>query len=273
MQTFGPMRSLTALQRYASLYRDFLRMHVKEIVEYRVGFFIGLVAIFLVQGASLATIWVTMRQVPSLNGWSLPEVLLIYGLVIFSRSCTQMFTEHIWVLGYYIRFGQFDRLLVRPINPLFHMLAEGFNTEAVGTFLLGGALIVTTGRALGIFASPFNIAYLALAVASGAVIFFAVNLITGVSAFWIVDSIPVMGAVFENYLFAHYPLTIFPKAVQLVLTWLIPYAFASFYPASFLLGRDVGPLVWLSPLVATVLLVIGYRFWLVGLRRYDSTGN
>ncbi len=267
------MRSLTVLRRYASLYRECLRMRIKEVLEYLLDFVVGLAAIFLVQGASLATIWVTMSQVPSLNGWSLPEVMLIYGLLIFSRACTQMFTERIWVLGFYIRYGEFDRLLVRPINPLFHLLSDGFNTEAVGTFLLGGTLIVTTGRALGIFASPFNIIYLVVAIASGAVIFFAVNLITGVSAFWIIDSIPVMGAVFENYLFAHYPLTIFPKLVQVTLTWLIPYAFASFYPASFLLGRDVGPLVWISPLIAVGLLVLGYRLWLVGLRRYESTGS
>ena len=261
------------MKRYLSLYGHFLRQQIMELAEYRLSFTIGLVAIFLVQGASLATLWVTMRQVPSLNGWTLQQVLLIYGLVIFSRSCTQMFTERIWVLGYYIRLGDFDRLLVRPINPLFHLLANGFNTEAVGNFLLGGTLIVTTGRALGIFESPFNIGYLVVSVASGAVIFFSINLITGVSAFWITDSIPVMGAVFENYLFAHYPLTIYPRAIRIMLTWIIPYGFASFYPASFLLGRDIGPLVWISPLVAVVLVAIGYRLWLVGLRRYVGTGS
>ena len=261
------------MRRYLGLYRLFLGMHLKALIEYRMSFLFGMAVLVLVQGMSLATIWITMRQVPSLNGWSFNEVVLIYGLVIFSRSCTQMFTESIWVLGYYIREGGFDRLLVRPIDPLFHMLAENFSIEAVGFFLVGGALIATTGRALGIFASPFNIAYLAVSVASGAIIFFAINLITGTSAFWIVDSIPVMGAVFENYLFAHYPLTIFPKGIQVMLTWVIPYAFASFYPASFLLGRDVGPLVWLSPLVAAVLLIIGYRFWLVGLARYEGTGS
>ena len=261
------------MRRYLGLYRLFLGMHLKSLIVYRFSFLFGMAVLFLVQGTSLATIWITMSQVPSLNGWSFNEVILIYGLVIFSRSCSQMFTESIWVLGYYIRDGAFDRLLVRPINPLFHMLAENFNIEAVGFFLVGGTLILTAGRALGIFVSAFNIAYLVVAVASGAVIFFAINLITGVSAFWIIDSIPVMGAVFENYLFAHYPLTIFPKAIQVMLTWIIPYAFASFYPASFLLGRDVGPLVWISPLIAVGLLVVGYRLWLVGLGRYEGTGS
>jgi ABC-2 type transport system permease protein len=261
------------MRQYASLYGDFLRLHIKEMIEFRVSFMVGLLAIFMVQGASLATIWVILRQVPSLSGWTLPEVLLIYGLVIFSRSCTQMFTEYIWALEFYIREGEFDRYLVRPIDPLFHLLAGGFSLEGLGNFLLGGTLIVTTGRALGIFASAFNMAYLAVAVASGAVIFFAINLITCTSSFWIINSTPVSAAVFENYLFAHYPLNIYPRAIQFVLTWIIPYGFASFYPASFLLGRDAGPLVWLSPLVAAVLLVFGYRFWLVGLNHYEGTGS
>ena len=267
------MRHLATLQQYASLYSHFLRMHFKIQMEYRVSFIIDLAGRVLLQGANLASIWVLMRQVPSLNGWSLPEVLLIYGLLIFCRSCSAMFTESIWGLGYFIQSGDFDRFLVRPINPLFHMLAIHFHIPTLGDFLLGGTLIVITGQALSLFASPFNIAYLLAAAVSGAVIFFALNLITSISAFWIIDSTPVMAAVFENYLFAHYPLSIYPRAIRFMLTWLIPYGFASFYPASYLLGRDVGPLVWISPLVATVLLVIGYRLWLVGLSHYEGTGS
>jgi ABC-2 type transport system permease protein len=58
-----------------------------------------------------------------------------------------------------------------------------------------------------------------------------------------------------------------------VLTWVIPFGLASFYPAAYLLGRDVGALAWLSPLVAAALLVIGYAVWRAGLRRYEGTGS
>ena len=259
--------------RYASLYGDFFRMYLKFLLEYRGSFLTYVTAVVIVQGASLATIGVVMSQVPSLNGWSLPEVLLIYGLLIFSRSCTQIFTENIWNLGFMIREGEFDRYLVRPINPLFQVLSNMLSFEGLVNFVLGLALIFTTGRTLGIFASPFNIVYLVVAILSGSVIFFAINLITATTAFWIIESIPVSAAVFENYLFAHYPLNIFPRAIQFLLTWIIPYGFASFYPASFLLGRDIGPLAWLGPLVAAVLLALGYRFWLVGLSRYEGTGS
>ncbi len=38
-------------------------------------------------------------------------------------------------------------------------------------------------------------------------------------------------------------------------------------------GRDIGLMAWLSPLVAAVLVVVGYRLWQVGLRRYSGTGS
>jgi ABC-2 type transport system permease protein len=259
--------------RHARLYGSFFSLQVRRLMEYRVSFLIGLGALFIAQGASLATIWVIMQQVPSLNGWTLTELLLIYGLVIFCRSFSHMFTDNTWRVGSAIRGGDFDRYLVRPIDPLFHLLADEFTVEGFGNFLLGGVLIVTTGQALGIFSSLFNLGYLLVAIASGAVIFFALNLITCSSAFWIIDSIPVSGAVFENYLFAQYPLSIYPRAIRFMLTWLIPYGFASYYPASFLLGHNLGPVVWAGPLVATVLMVIGYRLWRVGLRRYEGTGS
>ena len=261
------------MQRYAALYPYFLRQHIKELLEYRVGFIVGVAGMCLTHGATLAFIWVIMSQLPNLNGWTLPEMLLIYGLLCFSRSFAHMFTDNTWAMGGAVRFGYFDRFLVRPIDPLFHLLADGFNIDGVGNFLVGGVLVVSAGQTLGIFASPLNLVYLAVTIASGAVIFFALNLISSVSAFWIIDSMPVSELVFGNYVFAQYPLSIYPRMIRFLLTWVVPYGFASFYPASFLLGHDLGPVVWLSPLVAGALLVLGYRLWLVGLNRYEGTGS
>ena len=59
----------------------------------------------------------------------------------------------------------------------------------------------------------------------------------------------------------------------ILLTWLIPYGFTSFYPASYLTGRSLGWLAWLAPLVAAILLLIGYQVWKFGLRHYAGTGS
>ena len=261
------------MRRYVALYGDMLQQHFKTLLEYRASLFIGGAATVLQQAASLLTIWVVMRQVPSMAGWTLPEIALIYGFMSLSRSLNQMFTDSTWQLGGYIRQGGFDRFLVRPINPLFHLLADNFNVDGIGNFLAGMVLVVGAGRALGVFNSAFSVLYAVVAVVSGAAIFTAITLITSVSAFWLTDATAASALVFENHRFAYYPLTIYPRTLGFALTWIIPYGFASFYPVSFLLGHDIGPLAWLGPVIALALLAAGYRLWLFGLRHYASTGS
>ena len=187
-----------------------------------------------------------------------------------------MFADNLWTIGWgYIRPGGFDRFLVRPINPLFHLLADRFCHDGIGNLLVGAVLVGISSHALGIIWTPLTLLYLIVAVISGGVIFIALNLITATSAFFIIESIPITQVIFNTHEFARFPLTIYPRAIGFVMTWLIPYGFASFYPASQLLGRDVGVLAWLSPFVAVILAVIQlsclavrnaalFRDWIVG---------
>jgi len=259
---------------YLNLYWTFLIQRLKVLMEYRANFIIGAASTLILQMSGILTIWVVMRQIPSLNGWSFEEVLLIYGLVTLAKSINHMFADNLWTIGRdYIRTGGFDRFLVRPIDPLFHLLADRFCQDGLGNFIIGLILVITAGGPLGIFASAGKVAYLAIAVLSGGLIFIALNLITCVSSFWIMDSVPVTRAIFDNHLFAQYPLNIYPRAVNFILTWLIPYGFASFYPASYLLDRDASLIVWLAPVMAVSLLLLGYGFWRFGLRHYSGTGS
>ena len=257
---------------HLTLYPALLRQQLKVLLEYRVDFLVGAGSSIIVNITYLGTLSLIMARVPSLNGWTLPELLLIYGLMLMSRALMDTFAGSFWSIGGFVRRGRFDAYLVRPLNPLFSFLTSRFDTTGVGTFLIGLAVVATAGQALDLF-MPLNLAYLVLTVFCGAVIYFSINLITASSAFWIVDAMPVVAAVFESNNFAHYPLTIFPKAIGFLVTWIVPYGFAAFYPAAHLMGRDVGALAWLAPVVAAVLFVLGYHVWLAGLRRYESTGS
>jgi len=262
------------MTRYLELYWYFLIQRFKILMEYRLNFFIGAISTVILQTASLAAVWVVMRQIPSLNGWSFYEVILVCGLLTMGESITHMFADNLWTVGMnYVRSGDFDRFLVRPIDPLFHLLADRFCHDGIGNFLTGAVLIGLSMQQLGIAFSFLHIVYIIVSVLSGGLIFIALNLITATSVFWIMESIPVTQMVFTMNEFAKYPLSIYHNSIRILLTWIIPYGFVSFYPASYLLGRDVGSLVWISPIIAGVLIFIAYRFWLFGLRHYGSTGS
>src|SRR4030095_8555258 len=237
------------MTRYLSLYWLFLIQRLKVLMEYRASFILGACSAFVWQASSIAMVWVVMQKVPSLNGWSYDEVLLVYGLITLAKSINHMFADNLWTLGrIYIRSGGFDRFLVRPIDPLFHLLADRFCQDGVGNFLVGAVLVIKSSIALDIDWTPLKLLMLIVGVVSGGFIFIALNLITCVAAFWIVDSVPVTRLVFDNHLFAQYPLSIYPRGISILLTWIIPYGFASFYPASYLLGRDAGNIAWFGPL-------------------------
>lgn len=264
-----------ALLNYPSLYWLFLKNRIKILMEYRMNFLIGATSTIMMQGAGLLAVWVIMSQIPDLNGWTLPQVLLIYGMITLSKSINHMFADNLWTLGRdYVRTGQFDRFMVRPVDPLFHLLADRFCHDGIGNFLVGATLVAIAAGRLGIAWTPGTILYLLVMVLSGGVIFIALNLMTCVSAFWIMDSVPVTRVVFEMHEFAKYPLSIYPRAIGLLLTWAIPFGFASYFPATRLMGIDSPPWqAYGAPVVAAVLLLIALRVWRFGLRHYGSTGT
>jgi ABC-2 type transport system permease protein len=67
---------------------------------------------------------------------------------------------------------------------------------------------------------------------------------------------------------------IYPKAIQVIVTFLIPYAFISFFPASLLLNKSYGmKLIWLAPVVAAYSVFLSLKLFMKGLTLYESVGN
>src|ERR1700752_1380145 len=113
---------MLAIKRYLYLYYWFGAQRIKILLEDRLNFLIGATGTIFEQAASLLPIWVGMQQVPNLNGWRYDELLLVYGLLAMPKSIPYMFADNLWIVGTeYIRTGGFDRFLVRPIDPLFHL--------------------------------------------------------------------------------------------------------------------------------------------------------
>ena len=75
--------------------------------------------------------------------------------------------------------------------------------------------------------------------------------------------------------FAKYPLSVYSRAIQFVLAWLVPQAFVSYYPAAVLLGKPLAHpwLGYLAPLAGPVAAACALVVWRRGLRRYQSSGH
>ena len=77
----------------------------------------------------------------------------------------------------------------------------------------------------------------------GAAIYMAVFLILTAVSFWFEDRVGIVPPVFNMLTFGRYPLTIYNVFIQFLLSWIIPFGFASFYPPPTSWGETPSPCI------------------------------
>ena len=74
--------------------------------------------------------------------------------------------------------------------------------------------------------------------------------------------------------FAKYPTEIYAKPIKFIITWIIPFAFVAYLPASYFLMADKSWLVIVVEcVIALVFWVVAYGFFNYGISKYESAGN
>lgn len=263
------------MRKYFKLYKMFLSQYLKSLMEYRIDFFIGLFGFFLAQATGIAFLYLIFQRIPTLNGWSFYEVMFIYGFAQLPKGLDHLFTDNLWALsGRIIVRGEFDKYLLRPINPLFHLLAEVFQPDAFGELLVGIILVLVSLSKLGITISVINILMFILLVIFSTLIYSSIKLLLASIAFWIKYSQAIL---FTGYMlsdFVKYPINIYANWLQKILTFMIPFAFTAYFPAGYFLGK----VNFLNATCGTVLagslsFCIAYFVWLQGIKVYESSGS
>ena len=107
----------------------------------------------------------------------------------------------------------------------------------------------------------------------------SVMIFTGALCFRFVRSVAVMDVcIYSIRGFLRYPVSIYPNAVQIFLTVIIPYGFVNFYPVEALLGKQENfvPL-WIADMggivIGTLLIILSYKFFMRYVNMYQSTGS
>ncbi len=260
--------------RFFKIYGLFLRQYLKGLMEYRVDFLIGMFAFLLSQGTGLLFLYIIFQNIQSLAGFAIEEILLMYGLALIPKGIDHLFFDNIWLLPQRVRQGQMDRYLLRPISPLYVFLIERFQPDAFGEIILGTALTATTLSRLQLSLGFGEIIGLVSFVTIGIFIFTALKLMTASTSFWLKNSYPLMQITYNLSDFTKYPILIFPKFIQSIMTYVIPFALVSYYPALFLLGRiSYWEVAGLLLAVTLVLSTLALWVWKCGLKHYESAGS
>ncbi len=262
-------------KRYMRLYRVLITQFLKGIMQSKVDFLMGLLGFFFTQFMGIAFLYLVFRQVPSLQGWTLEQLIFIYGFAQIPRGIDHLLTDNIWLIAWrMVLSGDFDRYMLRPMNLFFQVIAEKLQPDALGELLVGGILLVISLQKGIVIVDGVHIVLFFVSVMAGALIYTAIKLFFASLSFWVKISGPFLQTAYEMADFAKYPTEIYHRAIRFVITWIIPFAFVAYLPASFFLKAEVSPgIIGIECIMAVVLFSIAYVVFTIGTRRYESAGN
>lgn len=263
------------VKKYGKIYYLYFIQYMKSRLIYKTDFVLGATAQLISMAVSLAFLTLVFTQIESLQGWTFNEMLFLAGFggaVIFTQNV--FFFNIIRVGESYILTGKLDRFLVRPLNPLFQVYSDEVHDNNIPKVIANFALIFYAGYQIGLTPDLLMVTYAAFSMLSGMLTAASIYLLFSSTAFWTGTSRNAVWLIFRLSNFRKYPIDIYALAIQGLLVTLVPLAFASFFPASFILGKE-GLETWkmITPFVGPVFFYVAYRFWKKGLSNYSSTGS
>lgn len=267
------------MKHYANVTFEYLKISILTMLEYpsnMIGWLISNPLQFIV---GFATIQFVVKEFGDIAGWNYGQLAFLYGLAIISHALSMIFFVRGWFMGFFVIEGEFDRYMLRPMNILYQFFFTEFNLIGI-TDLIPGICVFAYGCIQVGFQFNLRNCLVLLAILVGATfIRGGVYLIIGSTSFW-TQSTTDFGA-YTQELFdktTMYPLSMYPEAVQFILTFLIPIGWVSFYPAAELMGIETdvfmpgyAPLITLGAgaMVFAIAAIVFYS----GLKRYESAGN
>jgi ABC-2 type transport system permease protein len=261
------------------VYRVLAGARMRSDLQYRLSFALFTLGQFTITALDFVGVLIVFSNVHSLKGWSIGEVMFLYGLGNFAFALADVFVSAVENVQFHVREGSLDRFLLRPASPLVQVIADQFSLRRVGK-MAEGLLILSLGcGAASIHWTAARAAMFVVALVSGATIFGSMWVLTSCVCFWWVDAREAANAVtYGGSFLVQYPLAVYGDVLRRVLAFIVPMAFANYFPAVYILGRTdrLGAPTWIqfaSPAVAAAVALLASGMWRVGVRHYRGTGS
>jgi ABC-2 type transport system permease protein len=260
--------------KHLQLLTIFWRYSILKEMEYRVNFLTNaFMSIFwLAWGIISATIFFAHRN--EIGGWTYYQVLIVLGLFsIFTGIMEAFFRPNIMAMIEAVRDGKFDFVLVKPVNAQFYASFHMLTMWRLVDIFAGAAVIVYALAQMQIVPTPLQVLEFAALMLIALVLVYCFWLAMMTMAFWFVKVDNLAELFYSFYEAGRFPISVYGGVLRAALTFVVPIAFVTTFPAAALLGL-LNPIDLLFGLVlALVLLFATNRLWNFAIRSYASASS
>lgn len=262
--------------RYFKLYLTYAKCSLMSKLVYKANVIIGVLAFLFGQITSLITLYVLVSAVPEIDGYTIWQIGLLFGITNMAIGIDHLLTDRLWTVAYYeVKMGKLDHMFLRPLPILLQIVASEVQLEALGEVIIAIALIGLCAPKASISGGFPQAALIALGVVCAAIIISALKVLVASLAFKFQRSGPLLQFIYSLCGYAKYPLKIYPKFIQGLLTFVIPLGLCIFFPFDNLFVPSESPwllalgIVGMTALFSAVCLYVWSRM----VKLYESTGT
>jgi ABC-2 type transport system permease protein len=193
--------------------------------------------------------------------------------VIFNGIIDGILRPNIIRLTEYIQKGTLDFVLIKPANSQFLATITAISVFKGFDLMMGLGLITVGLYRLHHFPTLADVTLFTTMLVAGLIIVYSLWLFLATLAFWFVRIENFTELFYTFYEAGRFPITVYRGWIRGLLTFVIPVAFLTTFPAATLMGR-------LSPIYAAaafgmagLLLYLASKFWHYAVRFYSSASS
>lgn len=256
------------------LYFDYLKLHFKSILEYKLSFILSLFSQIFVFFTYYFLIIAMFQKFSNLQGYNIYEILLTFSIIHFGFSMNETFARGIDQFDSLIIDGSFDRLLLRPRNILLQTVGFQIDYTKLARVIQSLIIMIIALVKLNIEWSILKVICLILMLLSSIAIFFGIFLLAASYCFLTVQGLEVRNVFTDGGKHAaQYPIGIFNKIFVKIFTYIIPYALVNYYPLMYFIGKTNNIAYAFLPLIVFLYLIPCFLVFNKGSKNYLSTGS
>lgn len=251
-----------------------IRTSIQAQAQYRVDFLLQLFLAFFWTLASIAPLWLVFEIRPDIGGWSRPEAMLVMSAFLVLKALIDgIISPNLNALVEQVRLGTFDFVLLKPADPQLLVSASRVVVPKLADLAAGLGLSAWSILQIDPAPSVLQIAAGGIMLLAGALGIYGVWMLIICTAFWFVkiDNLSFLfTSIFDA---ARWPISVFRGWLGFILTFVLPIAVMTSFPALAVLGRLSLARAAFAGATTAFLLFFSRRVWLWALRHYASASS
>ena len=256
------------------LYMKYFSMNIKSQMQYKASFFMTVIGQCVVSFSTFLGMYFMFARFNVVEGFTYEQALLCFSIMIMAFSITEMFARGFDVFPRMLGNGEFDRVLVRPRNIVFQVLASKMEFSRLGRLVQAIAVFCYAIPNCGVIWDARKAAVLLLMIISGSLTFFCLFLVYAAFSFFTIEGLEFMNILTDGGReFGRYPFSIYGRGILRFLTFVVPLALFQYYPLLYLLEIERGAAYALAPLLGLLFFIPCGAFFSYGVSKFKSTGS